>query len=139
MVAAASASRTCRSSTTATSVRARPLARPPALRRSEASALTTSPPVVSHNPIIDFPPCRSGSAPASAFAFQHFVGRAGAPLAGPVGLGGGAGPGRFERVDDVPTGLDLGRVGEQGLVADEHVEDEPLVGLGAGVGERLAV
>ena len=51
MVAAASASRTRFSSTTTIRVSAMPLATPPALRRSAASALTTSLPVVSHSPI----------------------------------------------------------------------------------------
>ena len=51
VAAAVSASRTRFSSTTATSVRARPLATPPALRRSADSAFTTSVPVVSHKAI----------------------------------------------------------------------------------------
>src|SRR5262249_27674870 len=51
VAAAVSASRTRRSSTEPTRVRASPLATPPALRRSAESALTTSSPLVSHSAI----------------------------------------------------------------------------------------
>ncbi len=45
----------------------------------------------------------------------------------------------LDRVDDAPALLDLLVAGEQRRVAEQHVEQQPLVGLGAGLGERLAV
>ena len=57
--------------------------------------------------------------------FGSLVGGAGAPLAGPVGLRRGASPGVLQRVDHLPALLDLGRVREQGAVADQHVQDQP--------------
>src|SRR5216684_2249786 len=49
------------------------------------------------------------------------------------------GPEFFHRVEDPPAELDFGLPGEQRRVADEDVEQQPLVGLGAGFGEGLAV
>ena len=50
-----------------------------------------------------------------------------------------AGPELLERVDHPPGRLDLLAAREQRRVAEQHVEDQPLVGLGRGLGERLAV
>src|SRR5690348_1531970 len=143
VAAALSASRTRRSSTEATRVRAWPLATPPALRRSAPSALMTSLPVVSHSAITSAPrrlaARASWPAPRAALAGQHLVGRPRAPLAGPVRERGGAGPRPLQRVDHAPAGLDLVGVREQRAVADEHVQHQPLVRLRARLGERLAV
>src|SRR4051812_44464299 len=98
MVAAAPAPRTFFSPTTATSVSASPLATPPALRRSAARALTTSLPVVSHNPINVFP-LPLGPPPGATLAGQHLVGRARSPLTGAVRLRLGPRPGLLEGVD----------------------------------------
>ena len=49
------------------------------------------------------------------------------------------GPVVEDRVEDLPGPLDLRVPREQRRVAEQHVEDQPLVGLGAGLGERAAV
>src|SRR6202023_2788772 len=49
------------------------------------------------------------------------------------------GPEILHRIEDPPAQLDLLLPGEQRRVADQHVEQQPLVGLGTGLGERLAV
>jgi hypothetical protein len=131
IVAAASASRTFFSSTTATSVRARPDATPPALRRSAASALTTSLPVVSQSPIMLASTRPSRASISSEARGPHSPARYGSGLV-PAQAG-------LQRVDHPPALLDLGGVREQRAVADQHVEHEPLVRLRAGLGERLAV
>src|SRR5262249_26853189 len=133
IVAASSTWRIRVASTTTITVTASPLATPPALRLSAASFLTTSEPLVSQSASMSGPP------PLVAVPREHLIGLSRAPLAGAVEVRHGPGPGRLERVDDPPTLLDLGRVGEQGPVPDEHVEDEPLVRLGAALGEGLAV
>ena len=81
MVAAASASRTRFSSTTTTSVSASPLATPPALRRSAGERLDD---LAAGG--VPQSTCDSCPPPGAAVAGQHLVGRARAPLAGPVRL-----------------------------------------------------
>src|SRR5699024_7267990 len=56
-------------------------------------------------------------------------------LFGPAPLG----PVLLYRVQDPPREFDLLLAREQRRVADEHIQDEPLVGLGAGFGEGLPV
>ncbi len=56
--------------------------------------------------------------------------RSGLPLLRPV---------LEDRVEDLPGQLDLLVPREQRRVAEQHVEDQPLVGLGARLGERAAV
>ena len=80
-----------------------------------------------------------GSAPDAAIAGQHLVGCARAPFAGAVAMWLASRPELLERVDDPPGQLDLLVVGEQRLVAEQHVEQQPLVGLGRGLGEGFAV
>src|SRR4051812_41358953 len=78
--------------------------------------------------------------PRPPVAGEHRVGGRRAPGAGLVGLGPSVlGPVRENRVEDLPGPLHLGVPGEQGRLAEEHVEDQSLVGLGAGLGERAAV
>ncbi len=49
------------------------------------------------------------------------------------------GPVVEDRVEDLPGELDLHVLREQRRVTEEYVEDQPLVGLRAGLGERTAV
>ena len=48
-------------------------------------------------------------------------------------------PELLDRVEDLPAELDLLVAGEQRRIAEQHVEDEALVGLGARLGEGVAV
>src|SRR5690349_13713404 len=136
-VAASSASCTSRSSTTTTSVNALPLVTAPPVRRSAARALTTAVPVVSHSVVTRSHSSRS--TPFAAVTGQHLVCFLWSPLTCAVQVGGLAGPEFLERVDHLPRGLDLLIAGEQRRVSDEHVEDQPFVGLRRGLGEGLAV
>src|SRR4051812_15436612 len=152
-VAASSASATRLSSATTTRVRATPESTAPPVRRCAASSFTTAEPVVSHSVVMGSPRFGAGkriggrvgkrtpsrSPPPAPLGGQHLVGGAGTPLAGPVHVRRGAGPELLQRVDDRPRGLDLGVAREERRVAEEHVEQQPLVGLGAALGELLAV
>src|SRR5699024_12779866 len=63
-----------------------------------------------------------------------------APGARPVLLGRTLGrPVIQHRVEQFPTQLDLAGDGKERWFAEEHVQDETLVRLGGGFGERLAV
>src|SRR4051812_4599406 len=143
-VAACSASVTRLSSATTTRVSATPLITAPPVRRWTASSLTTADPVVSHSVVMTSPrtdagACGSRTAPLATLGGEHVLGGARPPLAGPVGVRRGARPVLLQRVDDRPGGLDLGVAGEEGRIAQQHVEQQPLVGLRAGLGELLAV
>src|ERR1700710_1469241 len=143
-VAACSASVTRPSSATTTRVSATPLITAPPVRRWAASSLTTAEPVVSHSVVMRSPRTWGGlrgsrPAPRAVLDGQHVVGGARAPLPGPVGVRRGAGPVLLERVDDRPGRLDLGVAREERGVPEQDVEQQPLVGLGAGLGELLAV
>src|SRR5690606_154641 len=82
----------------------------------------------------------SRPAPLAAVAGQQFVTGTGTPGARLVRFGAAAlGPELLDRVEDAPRQLHLLLVGEQRRVADEHVQDQPLVRLGTGLGEGLAV
>src|SRR3984957_21165589 len=48
-------------------------------------------------------------------------------------------PELLDRVEDAPGELDFLLPREQRRIADQHIQQQPLVGLGAGLGERLAV
>src|SRR5215213_5579879 len=140
-VAASSASDTLLSSATTTRVSATPDSTAPPVRRWAASSLTTAVPLVSHS-VVMTSPRRSGgsrSPPPASLGLEHLVGRPGAPLAGPVRVRGGAGPELLERVDRRPRRLHLRVAGEERRVAEQNVEQQPLVGLGGGLGELLAV
>src|SRR3954470_17133857 len=140
-VAASSASATRLSSATTTRVSATPDNTAPPVRRWAASSFTTAEPVVSQSVVIGFPPRggRSRAPPPAALGGEHLVGGPRAPLAGAVGLRRRPGPERLERVDHGPAGLHLGVAREQCGVAEQHVEQQPLVGLRARLGELLAV
>src|SRR3954447_25109152 len=80
--------------------------------------------------------------PPDATVTAHHLVRAGrSPAARDVGLQLGArlGPVLLDRVEDLPGELDLLVPREQWWVTEQDVEDEPLVGLGARLGERPAV
>src|SRR6185437_12189717 len=147
---AASTSAVSFSSSTTIRVSASPEVTAPPVRRSAASACTTAVPVVSHSVVTANPllarssparskPARSWPPPPSAVPGQHRVGRLRPPLAGPVGLRLLAGPELLQRIDHPPGRLHLLVAREQRGVAEQHVQDQPLVGLRAGLGERLAV
>src|SRR3954468_4326131 len=146
--AASSASVTRLSSATTTRVSATPDSTAPPVRRCAASSFTTAEPVVSQRVVTTwFSSDRRGSrgagdsrpTPPAVLGGEHLVGRPRAPLAGPGGMGRRPGPELLERVDDGPGGLDLRVAREQRRVAEEHVEQEALVGLGAALGELLPV
>src|SRR4051794_30450370 len=148
-VAASSASETRLSSATTISVSATPESTAPPVRRCAASSLTTAEPVVSHSVVMGSPPegracgrrpaLRSRSPPPASLGREHLLGGPGPPLPGPVGVRGGAPPELLQRVDDRPRRLHLGVAREQRGVAEQDVEQQPLVRLGAGLGELLAV
>src|SRR5690606_26978124 len=80
---------------------------------------------------------RSRAPPRAAVAREHRVGGLRSPRAGPVRLGRALRlPVRRDGVEDLPGELDLLAGGEQRRVAEEHVEDEPLVRLRGGLGGR---
>src|SRR4051794_13859172 len=81
----------------------------------------------------------SWPAPLSAVAGEHVVGLLRPPLTGPVEVRRAACPEPLQRVDHPPGRLDLLAAREQRGVADQHIEDQPLVRLRRGLGERLAV
>src|SRR5690606_5748269 len=119
------------------------IAPPPMLSRSaESASATWAVSVRGRYSVIAGPSgrrCRSRAPPLAPLAGQHGVGRGRAPLAGAVLLGlPGGGPVPLHRVEDLPGQLDLPLAREERRVADQHVQDEPLVGLRAGLGERLA-
>src|SRR5690625_906075 len=127
-----------RSSATMMRVRTRVKAVAPlALRRAESWALTAEA-VVARIVVIMLVSLRHP--PATTVAGQHLVGTGRAPGPGPVGLGRALGlPEGGHRVEDPPGQLHLPLVGEEGRVAEQDVEDEPLVGLGGVLGEGVAV
>src|SRR3954471_18841515 len=140
-VAASSASATRLSSATTTRVSATPESTAPPVRRWAASSFTTAEPVVSHSVVMGSPPQRgrSWSPPPASLGREHLLGGPGTPLAGPVEVRRGARPELLQRVDHSPRRLDLRVAREQRRVPEQDVEQQPLVGLGAGLGELLAV
>src|SRR5690606_5065250 len=83
----------------------------------------------------------SGTTPAAAVAGEQLVGGCGAPGAGLVllqrpseGL-----PVFFDGVEDLPAQFDFLVSREERRVTEQHVEDEPLVGLRTRLGEGVAV
>src|SRR5690625_310607 len=83
---------------------------------------------------------RSRPPPFAAGARQHPHRRLRAPAAGRVRVGPAvAGPPVEHRVENLPGQLHLGADREQRRLPEQHVEDEPLVGLGGVLGERRPV
>src|SRR5690606_24014431 len=83
----------------------------------------------------------SGTTPAAAVAGEQLVGGCGAPGTGLVllqrpseGL-----PELFDGVEDLPAQFDFLVSREERRVTEQHVEDEPLVGLRTRLGEGVAV
>src|SRR4051812_3744215 len=140
-VAASSASATRLSSATTTRVSATPESTAPPVRRWAASSFTTAEPVVSHSVVMGSPPQRgrSWSPPPASLGREHLLGGPGTPLAGPVEVRRGTRPELLQRVDHPPGCLDLRVAREQRRVAEQDVEQQPLVGLGAVLGELLPV
>src|SRR5579859_3285716 len=137
-LAARTASYCSDSSVTMISVSTVPEAGPPIRRRAWVSASWMAAVLVSvRSMVIE---ASLEPAPGAAVPGHHRVGRRRAARAGRilVGLGVG-GPEVLDRVEDPPAELDLGLPREQRRIADEDVEQQPLVGFGAGLGERLAV
>src|SRR5215203_3404145 len=79
--------------------------------------------------------------PRPSVTAHERVGAGRAPAAGGVLLGRRPLllPEPHDGVEDLPGELDLLVPGEQGWLAEEHVEDEPLVRLGGGLGEGAPV
>src|SRR6476659_6188475 len=78
--------------------------------------------------------------PGATLAGHHLVRRRRTPAAGRGRLGAPVrGPPGLDRVEDLPGQLDLLMAGEERRVAEQDVEDEPLVGLRTGLGEGVAV
>src|SRR5215469_11736260 len=134
------------SSVTMTSVRTIPLATPPRRSRAWRSASLMAPVVVSVRSIIiaaappvpgrsesQPPPCPSIPGHERLRAWRP--GRPGRILFRLAMLG----PEVLDGVEHLPRQLDLPVPWEQRRVADEHVEQQPLVRFGAVLGERLAV
>src|SRR5215469_129927 len=83
-----------------------------------------------------WPPPASQPPPGAAVAGEHLVGAEGAAGARRILLGlVVVGPEVLDRVEDRPGQLDLFLPGEQRRVADQDVEQEPLVGFRTGLGE----
>src|SRR4051812_45577755 len=78
--------------------------------------------------------------PDAPVAGQHGVRRRRTPGAGRVAVRAAVrGPELLDRVEDLPGQLHLPLVREQRRVADQHVHQQPLVRLGRGFEEGLAV
>src|SRR5690348_13883802 len=137
-LAARTASYCSDSSVTMISVSTVPEAGPPIRRRAWVSASWIAPVLVSVRSMVNGASLEP--APYAAVPSHHRVGRRGPGRAGRIlvwlGVGG---PEVLDRIEDPPAELDLGLPGEERGVADEDVEQQPLVGLRAGLGERLAV
>src|SRR5580698_93770 len=151
-LAARTASYWSASSVTMISVSTMPEAGPPMRRRAWVSASWMAPVVVSVRSMV----IAASLLQAPAWTFAPY-GHSQAPPCAPVPchqrLGrrragrtrrillrlGVRGPEILHRVEDPPAQLDFLLPGEQRRVADEDVEQQPLVGLGTGLGERLAV
>src|ERR1700729_1128485 len=135
-LAARTASYCSDSSVTMISVSTVPEAGPPIRRRAWVSASWIAPVLVSVRSMVIGASLEP--APCSVIPCHQRVGRRGSGRTRRVLVRLSAGsPEVFHRVEDPPAQLDLGLPGEQRRVADEHVEQQPLVGLGAGLGERL--
>src|SRR5436309_6757107 len=129
-LAARTASYCSDSSVTMISVSTVPEAGPPIRRRAWVSASWIAPVLVSVRSM--FIGASLEPAPGAAVPRHHRVGRRGPGRARRVlvrlGVGG---PEVLDRVEDLPAELDLGLPREQRRVADEDVEQQPLVGFGA--------
>src|SRR5690242_8716370 len=137
-LAARTASYCSDSSVTMISVSTVPEAGPPIRRRAWVSASWMAAVLVSVRSMVIGASLEP--APCSAVPCHQRVGRRGTRRAGRVLVRLGVGsPELFHRIEDPPAQLDLGLPGEQRRVTDQHVEQQPLVSLGAGLGERLAV
>src|SRR6516162_5765727 len=145
-LAARTASYCSDSSVTMISVSTVPEAGPPIRRRAWVSASWIAPVVVSVRSMVTAAsrsqrlPFDSQAPPRSPVPCHQRVSRRGSGRARRVlfGLVVG-GPEFLYRIEDAPAELDLLLPGEQRGIADEHVKQQPLVGLGAGFGEGLAV
>src|SRR3954471_15746367 len=138
-------------SATTTSVMIIPMAGLPERRRARTNSAAMALELVSVRSIISAPPRgrdssewlggrRSCPPPGPPVASQHLHRGLRPPGARLVGVGPSVGrPVVDDRVEDLPRQLDLLVLREQGRVPEEHVEDEPLVRLGGGLGERAAV
>src|SRR5206468_1429185 len=137
-LAARTASYCSDSSVTMISVSTVPEAGPPIRRRAWLSASWIAPVLVSVRSMVIGASLEP--APCAAVPGHHRVGRRGPGRAGRIlirlGVGG---PEVLDRIEDAPAELDLGLPREQRRIADEDVEQQPLVGFRAGLGERLAV
>src|SRR5215470_5623567 len=134
-LAARTASYCAPSSVTMIRVRTMPLATPPSRSRASRSASWIALVVVSVRSMVmsQPPPC-----PGIPGHQRVRTGRAGGPGRVLVRLAV-LGPVLLDRVEHLPGQLDLLVPGEQRGVADEHVQQQPLVRLRAVLGERLAV
>src|SRR5579875_1887346 len=115
-----------------------PVVGPPAASRERVSASWTARTVVSARSIIIGQP--SQPPPAAAVPADQRIRAAGSVGAGRVLLRPAvACPELLDRVQDLPGQLDLLLPREQRRVADQDVEQQPLVRLRTGLGERLAI
>src|SRR6478735_9151491 len=127
------------SSTTMINVITIPIAGEPARDRARVNSAAIWDALVSMSSIISGPP------PGPAVPGEHGVGRRRPTRPGVVLLGLALavrvllGPVLEDRVEDLPGELDLLVAREQRRVAEQDVEDQPLVGLRGGLGERAAV
>src|SRR5271156_796038 len=134
------------------SVSTMPEAGPPMRRRAWLSASRMAPVVVSVRSMViaasllqapawtSAPYGRSQAPPCAAVPCHQRLGRRRARRTRRILLRLGVrGPEILHRVQDPPAQLDFLLPGEQRRVADQDVEQQPLVGLGTGLGERLAV
>src|SRR5579864_303283 len=158
-LAARTASYCSASSVTMIRVSTMPEAGPPLRRRAWVSASWIAPVVVSVRSMViaalfalfeRWPPTApawtfvprgpSQAPPCAPVSCHHRLGRRRAFRTRRILLRLGVrGPEILDRVEDPPAQLDLLLPGEQRRVADEDVEQQPLVGLGTGFGEGLAV
>src|SRR6476469_10154397 len=135
------------SSVTITSVSTRPMVLAPPCSRRCTSLLFTCDVVVAGRSMIMPPPCsvvrsraRSRAPPVTAGAGEHLLGGGRPPRAGRVRVGPPVRrPVLQDRVEDLPGQLDLVVLREQRRLAEQHVQDQPLVGLRRRLGERVAV
>src|SRR3984957_12157923 len=148
-LAARTASYWSASSVTMISVSTMPEAGRPLRRRAWVSASWMAPVVVSVRSMVIAAssllvprtyPGPSQAPPSAPVPRHHGFGRRRARRTSRVLLRLGVrGPEILHRIEDPPAQLDLLLPGEQRRGADQHVEQQPLVGLGTGLGERLAV